>query len=334
MPFSQISTSVTIINTGLIGYCGISLTEFTTSANSLIAAGSGIEIAGAFFKADANITPNATSWTVIGTATTAYLELTPSGTAGTQIISAAWTATVPIWSTSKQGWYASAGSVVRTVASVYKAAGATVQSNKQLLGLNQSVFESYRFQGKIERITSGASNWTVPADVYRIKVTCVGGGGGGAGGWASGYSPTNGSNGGTTTFTGATSGVGGSGGLLSGGGGSGATDGAGSAGSSCGGSYTGGAGGGAGGRGGVPTLYLGENGNYGGGGGGTQSAISSGNGGGGGGGTIISNVIGNILTVTPSTSIAYSVGTGGAAGHNGNGQYAGTGGSGIIIIEY
>jgi len=108
------------------------LTEFTTSANSAIAAGSGIEIAGAFFKASEIITPNASSWTAIATASTAYLGLTPSGTAGTQILSAAWISTAPVWATDKQGWYSSAGSNIRAVASAYKAAGATAQSEKTL----------------------------------------------------------------------------------------------------------------------------------------------------------------------------------------------------------
>jgi hypothetical protein len=132
LAFTQISTSVTILNSGQIGYIGISLTNFTTSAASLIASGSGIEIGGGWFKADTDITPNASSWTAITTATTAYLGLTPSGTAGSQIISAAWLSYAPAWSTSKQGWYASVASVSRVVASAYKV-GPTSYSNKVVL---------------------------------------------------------------------------------------------------------------------------------------------------------------------------------------------------------
>lgn len=120
MAFSQIATSVTILNSGLIGYHGVSLTNIATSALSVIAAGSSIEIAGAFFKADTDITPNASSWTAITTATNAYLGLTPSGTAGSQILSAAYVSTTPVWSTSKQGWYTSAGSNIRIVSKEYK----------------------------------------------------------------------------------------------------------------------------------------------------------------------------------------------------------------------
>ena len=36
--------------------------------------------------------------------------------------------------------------------------------------------------GAIATLTSGSGNYTVPAGVYRLKVTCVGGGGGGGDG--------------------------------------------------------------------------------------------------------------------------------------------------------
>lgn len=137
MAFLQIVTSVTIINSGLIGYSGISLTNFTTSAASNIASGSGIEIAGAFFKADADVIPNASSWTVITTATTTYLGLTPSGTAGSMLLTASWLNYAPTWSTSKQGWYASTSSNIRVVASAYKE-GATRSSVKRIINNLQS----------------------------------------------------------------------------------------------------------------------------------------------------------------------------------------------------
>ena len=122
MAFSQIPSSITIIQSGLIGYQAISLTEFTTSAASLIAAGSSVEIAGAYFKAGTDITPDASSLTAISSLTTCYLALTPSSTAGSQILTATWESAAPVWSDSKQGWYASAASNVRIVASMYKVA--------------------------------------------------------------------------------------------------------------------------------------------------------------------------------------------------------------------
>jgi len=188
----------------------------------------------------------------------------------------------------------------------------------------------------IVRLTSGSGNWTVPAGVTRIKVTCVGGGGGGGGaGTNTGYTGTDGGTGGTTSFTGATSGTGGGGGKAGGGSGSygggvGAGGGAGSAGGA--GSTISGCGGSGGGAGGFGIKNgTGSDGSYGGGGGGAGN--TAGNAAGGGGGTIISSVTASILSVTPNSAIAYSVGAGGTAGGGGN-LAGGAGGSGIIIIEY
>lgn len=120
MAGSQISTSVSIID-NLKGFQSVSLTEYNTSAAAAIAAGSVVEIAGAFFTFASDETINASSWTAITTGTTAYITLTASGTAGSQIVVAAYTSTAPTWRDDLQGWYASAASSVRIVASVYKA---------------------------------------------------------------------------------------------------------------------------------------------------------------------------------------------------------------------
>jgi len=125
MAGSQIATSVTILSSGLKGYQGVSLTNFTTSALSAIAAGSTVEIANAFFIFSTE--ESVTGFTVITTATSAYLALTPSGTAGSQIVNAAWTSTEPVWSPSKQGYYASAASVTRVVAQIYKSGTASME---------------------------------------------------------------------------------------------------------------------------------------------------------------------------------------------------------------
>lgn len=195
MAFSQISTSVTILNSGLIGYMGVSLTNYTSTSLSLIASGSGVEVAGAFFKADSDITPNATSWTAITTATTAYLAVVPSGTAGSQILSASWTATSPTWSSSKQGWYASAASSTRIIGSAYKN-GAASQHHKFVYGQNNGpASDSQR-----KRITHFSTSGTIiiPYGITRVYVTgCAAGGdgiysatsgsvmfGGGGGSWA------------------------------------------------------------------------------------------------------------------------------------------------------
>ena len=137
MSFSQIATSVSILSSGLKSYQAISLTNFVTSAESIIAAGSAIEVANAFFLADGNITPNASSWTAVGTGNTAYLTVLPSGSAGVQILSAAYTVTAPVWSLSKGAWYASAGSLTRYIGGVYKTS-ATQYDRAFLLNAEQN----------------------------------------------------------------------------------------------------------------------------------------------------------------------------------------------------
>jgi hypothetical protein len=99
-----------------------------------------VEVAGAYFLAKTEIAINVSSYTVITTATTAYLQLVPSGSAGSQIISASWTATAPVWRTDMQGWYASAASTTRVVAGVYKVSN-TQQSGKYLLNQSQTVLD-------------------------------------------------------------------------------------------------------------------------------------------------------------------------------------------------
>lgn len=342
MSFSQIATSVTILNSGLIGYCGVSLTNFDSSALSAIAAGSSVEIAGAFFKADADVTINASSWTAITTATTAYLHLTPSGTAGSQIISAAWSSTIPVWSTSKQGWYSSAGSSVRVVAKSYKD-GPTSQSGKIFLGSNQNQFDSYKMHGFTTVIsTVGSSTFTVPTNTYRLKVFILGGGGGGAGAYTTVATILGGGGGGGTSIHNGdailinvqpneiinyTIGTGGSAGGLNANGGTG--------GASIFGSYT--ASGGSGGKaysfsssplaGGAGAILkyggaYGCSGEY-------ETAVALGGNGGGATGGPGGN------QYTPAISGLYGGGGGGGGGAVVSGASSGAaGGSGLIVVEY
>jgi hypothetical protein len=154
------------------GYQAISLTHFTDTAEPSIAAGSKVEIGGALYEFLAD--EAGTGWGGIGASNFVYILLTPSGAS----VSWSYTTTAPTWDTAKQGWYTGAN---RVIGGLYKDSG-SLYTAKYLLGNNQSLFESYRFMGKIERILTGSGNWTVPAGVYRIRVTCVGGGGGGSGG--------------------------------------------------------------------------------------------------------------------------------------------------------
>jgi hypothetical protein len=135
MAGAQIATSVTILNS-LKGFQSISLKEYNTSAAAAIASGSVVEIAGAYFTFAGDENINASSWTAIATGSTAYIALTPSGTAGSQIVTASYLGTAPIWRDDLQGWYASAASNVRVIGSVYKAE-ATNYGPKYLYGNEQ-----------------------------------------------------------------------------------------------------------------------------------------------------------------------------------------------------
>jgi hypothetical protein len=131
MAASQISTSVTIINS-LLGFQSISLTEMDSSAATVITDGSKVEVASAFFNFTTDSTPQATTWTAITTTNTAYITLLPTGSAGTQTLTARWSETAPEWNDTKQGWYASAGSTIRYIGGCVKG-GATVYDDKFLL---------------------------------------------------------------------------------------------------------------------------------------------------------------------------------------------------------
>lgn len=183
MAGSQISTSVSIIDS-LSGFMALSLTEYNTSAAAAIAAGSKVEIAGAFFQFPSDETP--TGWAAIVTATTAYIALTASGTAGSQVVNAGYVSTAPTWRDDLQGWYASAASSVRIVASIYKAE-ATRYVNKRVLDIKQAATttEIYNQHGSQVFLSSGT--FTVPWGVDTIYITgCAAGGNGGESGSPSG----------------------------------------------------------------------------------------------------------------------------------------------------
>ena len=136
MANKQIPTAVTILSS-LNGWEAISLTNFVTSAQSLVAAGSKIELGGAFFGFTSDETPSASSWTAVGTGNTAYLVVTPSGAPGSQVLSLAYSAAVPVWHLSKSAWYASAASISRYIGGVYKTS-ATQYDRAFLLNAEQN----------------------------------------------------------------------------------------------------------------------------------------------------------------------------------------------------
>jgi hypothetical protein len=132
MSGSQVATSSSELQYAIYGFNAISLTNWTTSAASVIAAGSQVEVAGAFFTFSGNDTNDATSFSSITTGQTAYLQLVPSGTAGSQIVTSSWTSTAPTYRTDRFGYYASAASATRYVAGCIKT-GATSYEYKFLL---------------------------------------------------------------------------------------------------------------------------------------------------------------------------------------------------------
>ena len=131
---TEITTGVTILNS-LKGYNSVSFTEFNSRDALTIAAGSVVEISGAFFQWASDETPS--GWSAISTSETAYIALTPAGIAGSQTVSAAYTATAPTWRDDNQGWYASAGSSVRCIGSVLKG-GATLYDQKTIFPETQT----------------------------------------------------------------------------------------------------------------------------------------------------------------------------------------------------
>ena len=137
MAGSQISTSVTIIDS-LLGFQAVSLTNMTIDDESApaIAAGSKVEVAGAFFTFGSDDDPQASTWTSISTGESVYITVTPSGTAGSQILTSKFSTSDPVWSDSKQGWYSSSGSNIRYVAGCFKGSNG-VYADKFIVPDNQ-----------------------------------------------------------------------------------------------------------------------------------------------------------------------------------------------------
>lgn len=175
MAGSQIPTSVTII-ASLKGYQAISLNNYSTSAAASIAAGSVVEIAGAFFTFVADETPDASTWTSLATGATGYIALTPSGTAGSQIVSVTYTATAPTWRDDFQGWYASAASTTRVIGTVYKT-DTPSYNNKKLFDFQQDSSDTSGY-----KVYTSSGYFFVPPNVSTVYITGTAAGGNGGNG--------------------------------------------------------------------------------------------------------------------------------------------------------
>lgn len=97
---SNIQSVMLTLDKALKGFHQVSLTNYNTTDESAIAAGSVVEVNGALYKfdSDESITGSPSDGTV-------YIYLVPSG----DTITAAYTNTAPTWSDSKQGWYGTGG---------------------------------------------------------------------------------------------------------------------------------------------------------------------------------------------------------------------------------
>jgi hypothetical protein len=93
---SNIQSVMLTLDKTFKGQHQVSLTNYNTTAESQVAAGSVIEIGGALYKFDSNesITGSPSDGTV-------YIMAVPSGDS----VTCAYTNTAPTWSDSKQGWY-------------------------------------------------------------------------------------------------------------------------------------------------------------------------------------------------------------------------------------
>lgn len=106
------------------GFHQVSLTNYNTTDESAIAAGSVVEVNGAFYKfdADESITGSPSDGTV-------YIQLVPSG----DTITAQYTNTAPTWSDSKQGWYGTGGNANYRYLEFKLTKASTVWSNKRCI---------------------------------------------------------------------------------------------------------------------------------------------------------------------------------------------------------
>ncbi|HXK36583.1 MAG TPA: hypothetical protein VJ553_03300 [Candidatus Paceibacterota bacterium] len=114
MAGAQVTIAAAQVDAQRLGFQSISLTEFASTAECQISAGSKVEIQGALyqFPADESIT----GWGGIGASNAVYILLTTAGAS----VTASFTTTAPTWSVTAQGWYTGAA---RVIGGLYKDAG-------------------------------------------------------------------------------------------------------------------------------------------------------------------------------------------------------------------
>jgi len=127
---SNIQSVMLTLDKTFKGQHQVSLTNYDTTAESQVAAGSVIEIGGALYKFDSNesITGSPSDGTV-------YIMAVPSGDS----VTCAYTNTAPTWSDSKQGWYGTGGTannrylefIMTRLSSAYQFKNALVSDNSR-----------------------------------------------------------------------------------------------------------------------------------------------------------------------------------------------------------
>ena len=147
------------------GHIELSLTNFTTSAEPQIAAGSVVEISGSLYSFTGN--QSITGWAGVSVGD-AYIKLVPDGT---NPCTAEFTATAPTWNDAKQGWYDGTGTD-RYVAGLYKTSS-TEYDNKFIYSdrSNQIVNNDNTFTGDntFSGITNLVKNNTIGSPVYSTQ---------------------------------------------------------------------------------------------------------------------------------------------------------------------
>ena len=135
-----VTTRDTQLEKQRLGKMALSLTEFGTTNEPEIAAGSVVEIGGSLFVV--TVDEAITGWAGIGNDTDAYIRLVP-GVGGADF-AAEFTTTAPTWSASKQGWY---HDIKRYVGGLRRGASAAAYENKWIYQRSQDNNASHRFYG-------------------------------------------------------------------------------------------------------------------------------------------------------------------------------------------
>ncbi len=133
-----VTTRDTQLEKQRLGKMALSLTEFGTTSEPKIAAGSVVEIGGSLFVV--TVDEAITGWAGIANDTNCYIKLVPD----VADFAAEFTTDVPTWSASKQGWY---DGIDRYIGGLRRGASAAVYGNKWIYQRSQDNNASHRFYG-------------------------------------------------------------------------------------------------------------------------------------------------------------------------------------------